>query len=221
LQNTNPENILNAHYKECAVKKIKNWFRGLSMTGKVTSVAVAALLSFGVMGAAAQQGSTPPSAPAANTTQSQAPAPPKVETKAVTTTEAIPFTSSTIQDDTLAQGTTQTGTSGVNGILTHTFQVTYTDGVETARSAPVDTVTTPAVNEVLVVGTKAPAPVYTPAPNCPNSTYVNSAGNVVCSPYESNSAPAGASAQCSDGTYSFSQSRSGTCSHHGGVAVWL
>jgi hypothetical protein len=29
--------------------------------------------------------------------------------------------------------------------------------------------------------------------------------------------PAGASAQCADGTYSFSQHRGGTCSHHGGV----
>jgi len=34
-------------------------------------------------------------------------------------------------------------------------------------------------------------------------------------------APAGASAQCRDGTYSFSRSRRGTCSHHGGVARWL
>lgn len=35
------------------------------------------------------------------------------------------------------------------------------------------------------------------------------------------STPPGASAICRDGTYSFSQSRSGTCSHHGGVARWL
>jgi hypothetical protein len=34
-------------------------------------------------------------------------------------------------------------------------------------------------------------------------------------------APAGATAQCRDGSYSFSQHRSGTCSGHGGVAVWL
>jgi hypothetical protein len=32
--------------------------------------------------------------------------------------------------------------------------------------------------------------------------------------------PSGASAQCRDGTYSYSASRRGTCSHHGGVAVW-
>src|SRR5437899_12446662 len=33
--------------------------------------------------------------------------------------------------------------------------------------------------------------------------------------------PPGATAQCRDGSYSYSQHHSGTCSHHGGVAVWL
>ncbi len=33
--------------------------------------------------------------------------------------------------------------------------------------------------------------------------------------------PYGATAVCGDGTYSFSQHRQGTCSHHGGVAQWL
>jgi len=33
--------------------------------------------------------------------------------------------------------------------------------------------------------------------------------------------PPGATARCRDGTYSFSQHHSGTCSHHGGVAAWL
>lgn len=33
--------------------------------------------------------------------------------------------------------------------------------------------------------------------------------------------PPGASAQCRDGSYSFSRNRRGTCSHHGGVARWL
>jgi len=35
------------------------------------------------------------------------------------------------------------------------------------------------------------------------------------------SPPTGATARCRDGTYSFSRHRSGTCSHHGGVATWL
>jgi hypothetical protein len=35
------------------------------------------------------------------------------------------------------------------------------------------------------------------------------------------SPPPGATALCRDGTYSYSQHHSGTCSHHGGVAKWL
>ncbi|WP_244942884.1 DUF3761 domain-containing protein [Streptomyces inhibens] len=37
----------------------------------------------------------------------------------------------------------------------------------------------------------------------------------------SQQAPAGATAQCNDGSYSYSAHRRGACSHHGGVAVWL
>jgi hypothetical protein len=34
-------------------------------------------------------------------------------------------------------------------------------------------------------------------------------------------APPGSTARCRDGTYSSSQHHQGTCSHHGGVAMWL
>ncbi|WP_412771208.1 DUF3761 domain-containing protein [Ralstonia solanacearum] len=34
-------------------------------------------------------------------------------------------------------------------------------------------------------------------------------------------APNGATAKCRDRSYSFSESRRGTCSRHGGVADWL
>jgi hypothetical protein len=52
--------------------------------------------------------------------------------------------------------------------------------------------------------------------------YTNAYGKRVRRPTFSESGPpAGASAQCRDGSYSFSQSRRGTCSHHGGVARWL
>jgi len=43
----------------------------------------------------------------------------------------------------------------------------------------------------------------------------------VCATVASAAAPPGATAVCRDGTYSFSQHHSGTCSHHGGVAQWL
>lgn len=51
--------------------------------------------------------------------------------------------------------------------------------------------------------------------------YKNSNGEKVQSPTRYDSAPAGATAECNDGTYSFSKSRRGTCSHHGGVKRWL
>lgn len=56
-----------------------------------------------------------------------------------------------------------------------------------------------------------------------HGTYVNRTGQRVHSPAHTTNgaAPPGASAQCRDGTYSFSQHRSGTCSHHAGVASWL
>ena len=57
--------------------------------------------------------------------------------------------------------------------------------------------------------------------NCGADSYVNSRGNCVHRPVASRTVPTGASAQCADGTYSFSKSRRGTCSHHGGVARWL
>ena len=61
-----------------------------------------------------------------------------------------------------------------------------------------------------------------PSTNCKdNGTYVNSKGQTVKRPETCSSAPQGATAQCRDGTYSFSKSRRGTCSHHGGVARWL
>ena len=51
--------------------------------------------------------------------------------------------------------------------------------------------------------------------------YINKSGHRVHRPMHSNSVPAGASAKCRDGTYSFSEHRRGTCSYHGGVAMWL
>jgi hypothetical protein len=54
-----------------------------------------------------------------------------------------------------------------------------------------------------------------------NGTYTNSQGEKVKRPEACSGAPTGATAQCQDGTYSFSRNRRGTCSHHGGVAKWI
>jgi hypothetical protein len=60
--------------------------------------------------------------------------------------------------------------------------------------------------------------------NNPNSIakyYTNSEGAKVQSPTYYNRPPAGATAQCRDGTYSFSRNRRWTCARHGEVKRWM
>lgn len=61
------------------------------------------------------------------------------------------------------------------------------------------------------------------APPPPARGYTNARNTRVRSPADTadGAPPAGAAARCRDGTFSFSQSRSGTCSHHGGVGRWF
>ena len=71
--------------------------------------------------------------------------------------------------------------------------------------------------------TQAPLPPSSSAAYTAPSTgahYSNSEGQKIHRPITAGSAPAGTTARCRDNTYSFSQHRSGTCSHHGGVATW-
>jgi len=51
--------------------------------------------------------------------------------------------------------------------------------------------------------------------------YTAKSGHRVHRPVKADRPPAGATARCRDGSYSFSESRRGTCSWHGGVASWL
>lgn len=164
----------------------------------------------------AEQASPPAQQPAV---ASLAPAP-QAAVKAERTvieskTEPVPYESTTQNDPTMPAGTSVVATPGVNGVRTRSYQVTYLDSVETGRVEIANTITTQPVTQVTKVGTKQPEPT------CANGTYVNSSGQTVCSPYAAPTEPEGATARCADGTYSFSQSRRGTCSHHGGVARWL
>jgi hypothetical protein len=53
---------------------------------------------------------------------------------------------------------------------------------------------------------------------CKSGYYENVSGHCIRRP---SSSPTGATAKCRDGTYSYSEHASGTCSHHGGVARWI
>lgn len=69
--------------------------------------------------------------------------------------------------------------------------------------------------------TAPPAQARARAATCGADSYVNSRGHCAQRPMRAARPPAGATARCRDGTYSFSESRRGTCSWHGGVATWL
>ncbi len=200
--------------------KLKGWFVTLSLMAKI-GVGLASLVVLGTVAIAAS-GPAVTKPPMITTPQ---PPPPAVkgsatEIKTITVKVPILFTTTTVPDNTLPQGTTATRVQGVNGEETQIWRVTYVNGTETNRTLVSEALTTQPTEEVIAQSTKAPTPPVVSAPtNCPNGTYTNTAGNEVCSP--SNDPSPGASAQCRDGTYSFSQSRSGTCSHHGGVARWF
>jgi hypothetical protein len=77
------------------------------------------------------------------------------------------------------------------------------------------------------VGVAAPAagasaPSTVAVFTCRSGYYENSSHRCVKRPVKPPKPawPAGSTARCRDGSYSFSQHRSGTCSHHGGVAAW-
>lgn len=67
---------------------------------------------------------------------------------------------------------------------------------------------------------KTNPPRTVPPPSTSGRYYINVDGVRVPSPVFSTTRPEGSTARCRDGSYSFSQHRRGTCSWHGGVAVW-
>ena len=65
------------------------------------------------------------------------------------------------------------------------------------------------------------APASSSSTSSDDDYYTNSRGNRVHRPMRQDRQPSGATAKCRDGSWSFSQSHRGTCSHHGGVQRWL
>jgi len=85
-----------------------------------------------------------------------------VTTKEVTKTEEVAFQTREVENALLAEGSRQVKIAGKKGVRTIVYTVTYTDGVETGREVKSNTITTPAVDEIVEVGTKkVVAPVVT------------------------------------------------------------
>lgn len=154
---------------------------------------------------------------------------PKYTHKTVAEIKAVHYGTKAVKSSAYPKDSRQITTAGANGKDRLTYLITYKNGKQISKDLIKTETILRSVTQITTIGTYVapkPAPVAAttyspPALSCPNGTYVNSYGNTVCRPYTSSSAPAGATAKCVDGTYSFSQHHSGTCSYHGGVAQWL
>jgi hypothetical protein len=107
----------------------------------------------------------------------------------------IPYGTQAVADPSQEIGTKGIKSAGINGTKRITYRFAKNEGQEQTKTQLGEPVTiTPAKDEVSWYGTKA-------KPVDPGPT-------------------TGPTARCADGTYSYSQNHSGTCSHHGGVSVW-
>lgn len=115
------------------------------------------LLLIGACGSTATPAAATPAESASGTASSAgavAEASPVVEKRTVTETKKIPFTTRKVNDATLAKGDTEVRRRGTTGLKKLTYEVTLTDGAETARKLIREVVTRRPVNRVIAVGTK-------------------------------------------------------------------
>jgi hypothetical protein len=145
--------------------KFKAWFTALSTAGKVGVIAAASIVGL--------------AAASPNTSNTNKPAPhvtPQTKTSCQasvsysTETQPVAFTSSTVNDDTLAKGQTKVTTTGVNGEkeLQHKHTKYTPQGCKPDTDETVSQkVTKDPVNQVTAIGTYvAPAPAPATSASC-------------------------------------------------------
>lgn len=104
-----------------------------------------------------------PSTATATTPTKVATTQPKIEKKIVVETRPIPFKKVTVKDSSLKKGQTVLRTRGVNGTKRLTYEVTFTNGVQTSKRLLRETISTRPINQVTAVGTKVEPK---PQPKC-------------------------------------------------------
>ena len=154
---------------------MKRWWNGLTNKVRLLTGAggVAALLIAGTLIAPdASNGSAPDDTAAQGAASARftpTPTPtPVITTENVDVSEAIPFDAVTVDDAGRDIGQDAVTTTGQDGTRIKTYEVTYTDGVETSRSLASEAIAAPPVQQVTRRGTRqpyvAPAPAPAPAP---------------------------------------------------------
>ncbi len=207
--------------------------------GQAALATVSVLIGFAFLGAMTQQpkgrtvvvGTTiAPQADASTTVGTSAPA-----TTATVTAASKPTPVTTVavmENSVLAATATPAATTPPLETSTHpATAVAITVAPTTAVATTVGLTTAPTYSQEQIAYFEAIAQAATsttqlevvtsPSAGCGAGSYTNANGSCVLRPIAAPTAPAGATARCNDGTYSFSQTRSGTCSHHRGVAEWL
>lgn len=151
--------------------KAKVWHSGLSKAGKGIVWTLAGVFGVAAVSAAANPAPQPPEAKPTAQVQTEEKEP-VIETRTVTETEAVAFTSTTVEDGNLAKGSTAVRTNGVNGVKTMTYDIDYTNGVAGEKKLVKEEVTTAPIAQVTAIGTYVkPAAAPKPASNCdPNYT---------------------------------------------------
>lgn len=143
------------------MKTLINWIKSLSVRSKI-------LLGLGVIVALSAAGgsnnntntSSAPetkSLPIVSHIQATAPV---ITTKLTSETQIVPFTSSTVNDATLAIGITKVTIVGLNGSETKNYEITYKNGEQTDKKLLNTVVDIQPINQVTSIGT------YVPKSNC-------------------------------------------------------
>lgn len=166
------------------LSKFKNWHSGLSSAGKVLVWFLAITFSVAAVDAAT------PDQPKSNTSNTVQQA--SVEKKTITEATDVPFSKTTIEDSNLDQGKTELRTTGVNGVKTFTYEISYENGVEKDRVLQKEEITKQPTNEVTAVGTKKATPP--PAPPTRRSAPSN------CDPNYSGCVPVASDVDCAGGS---------------------
>jgi hypothetical protein len=107
-----------------------------------------------------------------------------ITTKQVVETQAIPFTSTNEDDNSLAKGQTHIKQAGQNGVETLTYNVVYSNGNQTSKNLVSQAATTQPINQILEIGTYvAPVPVAaSSAPAPPPAAAPAPASSASCTP---------------------------------------
>ena len=132
------------------------------------AVAVGLLLVLGLTGCGdAAQAEGDLAGSAVQVSPSPTPTPtPVVTVEQEDVTEVVPFDAVSVDDATRDIGQDAVTVTGQNGSMVLTYDVTYTDGVETSRTLAGQSAVVAPVQQVTSVGTRVPyvAPVPVPAP---------------------------------------------------------